>query len=473
MEAPKSNQRVVAELGGARLPADRGLSSLGLLMQLVGSFFLGYMALLALLPVFAGGAPGSWEMFLLGASGAVRSAFHRSAGNALLYGSPTGPLRAVRKYVVVAFAETGLWLLVLTQSKLGLPSQLTFPIAGALIAWPIALLVVASSPAFKRVAEAELPQAEDLGFEGASVLMAILGVMGTLLSAVVVYGMFKAKIWSGGGAIGALLLCVFGMLLVRSIMHARAGIHGTRGLDADGASNSAERYYSFGVVSSVIAGGALLVQMMMTAVHPMALLMVGVVVFWLLIWPLALRRFYTERNFSVILAGDDAPSFRRAPDAGMTALGWLLLMLGSYQLGSLIPTVLLGASGDGMSGGLMGSLGAGISPAGLASAAGRSLWWNVGLGAVQLWAGIELIRMSDRYRFAANLYGIVGSAVTVYVYWPVIKTMGDGFGHLGRGAGAIFQTFGFSMLAIFLVIPVAAVVLANRKLTPEATARIR
>lgn len=471
METPQ-NQRGVAQLSGARLPADHGLSSLGLLMQLVGSFFLGYMALLALLPIFAGGAPGSWQLFLLGASGAVRSAFHRNAGSALLYGSATGPLRAVRTYAWVGLAETALWVLVLTKSQFGLSMELTLPIAGMLAAWPITLLIVASRPSIKAIAEDEVPQSEDMGFEGAAVLMSILGVMGALLSGVVVYALLKAQIWSSsGGVIGVLFLGVFIMLLVRSVFHARAGIQGTTGLDADGASESAAKYYSFGVVSSVVVGGALLVQMMMSTIHPISLLMVGVVVFWLLIWPLALRRFYTERNFSVLLAGSEAPNYRRSPDAGMTALGWLLVMMGGYQLGNLLPSVLLGDGGNALGGALAG-LGSGMSPADMAEAAGRSMWWNVGLGAVQLWAGIELVRMTDRYRLAANIYGVVGSAVTVYVYWPMLEGMSGAFGRLGGGAGAMFEAFGFSMLAIFLVIPVAAVLLANRKLTPQATARI-
>lgn len=463
-----SKSSSVAQLAGARLPADRGLSSLGLLMQLVGSFFLGYMAFLALMPIFAGGGGGSWQLFLLGASGAVRAAFHRNAGGSLLYGSPGGPLRAVRAYAVVALIETALWIFIL--KSLTSSFALALPIAGMLIAWPITLLVVASRQSYREIAEHQVPQSEDMGFEGSSILMVILGVMGVLASGIVVFTLFKVKAWSGKGGIhGLMFLGIFIMLLVRSGVHAMSGIKGTKGISSDHASESASSYYSFGVISSVIAGGALLVEVMMTQLHPMTLLMVGIVVFWLLMWPLILRRFYTERNFSVLLAGQEAPNFRRAPDLGITALGWLLLMLGTYSLGSALPALF--TDNHNALAMLGGNNSASFSPADLAAAAGRSPWWGIGLGLVQIWAAVELVRMSDRWKLAATIYGVVATLVTVYLFWPMLRAMTSG-GFAGlRGSNAMMEMLGFGIMAIFLVIPIATVILANRKVTPQATAR--
>ncbi len=109
---PRDGSREVAQLAGARMPADHGLASLGLLMQLGGSVFLGYMVVFALLPLFAGGAAGSLFLFVVGATGAVRSAFHRTAGTAMLYGSPQGIFRPTYTYVGVAVAQTALTLLI-------------------------------------------------------------------------------------------------------------------------------------------------------------------------------------------------------------------------------------------------------------------------------------------------------------------------------------------------------------------------
>ena len=458
----RSNSSSVAQLAGARLPADRGLSSLGLLMQLVGSFFLGYMALIALLPIFAGGAPGSWQIFLLGATGAVRAAFHRNAGSALLYGAHGGPLRAVRMYAIVALIETALWAFIIhsldpaTRAGLSFLGEITLlplpMVIAALAIWPVTLLVVATRQQYRDVAEDQVPHSEDMGFEGSAVLMVVLGVMGVLASGLVVYGLFKMKAWSGrGGAIGLLFLGVFIMLLARSGMHALAGLRGTSGVGPDRASESAASYYSFGVISSVIAGGALLIAMMMNAIHPVTLLMVGIVVFFLLMWPLILRRFYTERNFSVLLAGQEAPTIRRAPDAGMTALGWLLLMFGTYSLVMAIAHVVSDVPGG--------------------FGAARSPWWQVGLGLVQVWAAFELITMSDRWKLAGITYGVVATVVTLFLVWPELKELADNFRGFGRGPGGMVQVMMQGVVAIYLVIPIVTIALCVRNITPQATAR--
>jgi hypothetical protein len=261
---------------------------------------------------------------------------------------------------------------------------------------------------------------------------------------------------------------VFVMLLVRSGLHTYAGVLGTRGIDADGATDVASRYYSFGVVSSVIAGGALMVEFMMTTVNPLSLLLVAVVVYWLLVWPLAVRRFYTERNFAMLLGPEEAPPFRRAPDAGLTALGWLLLALGVLGLADALPRAILGVGPSSEElvafGGFFGNE--------LGSAVGRSPWWLVGVAAVQLWAAVELITMSDRHRLAASVYGLVAALVSVYVYWPLLA----GFDQLGAelvGMSYLSSVMQYGMLALYLVVPVGTFLLVNRRLTPEAQARLR
>ena len=99
----------VAELAGARMPADHGLSSLGLLMQLGGTIFLAIFAYLAIIPLMLGGASAgneTWWWFLFAAASAIRSSFHRSAGRSMVYGSPNGPLGPTRLYIAVAAVHT-------------------------------------------------------------------------------------------------------------------------------------------------------------------------------------------------------------------------------------------------------------------------------------------------------------------------------------------------------------------------------
>jgi len=60
--------------------------------------------------------------------------------------------------------------------------------------------------------------------------------------------------------------------------------------------------------------------------------------------------------------------------------------------------------------------------------------------------------------------------VTVYINWPMIKALkhfGSALG--GDGSGALM----LGPLAMALIIPVATIVLVNRKIAPTARARFR
>lgn len=462
--------REVASLAGARIPADHGLASLGLIMQLFGSVFLGVMALVAIAPVMAGPAPGLWMIFLIGAMGAVRSALHRAAGTSLIYGSQRGPFHATQVYIGVAAAQTVLTLLILNKEG-GIPAKFNIAMFLMLMAWPLALLVLTRLPRFRRLAD-DLPTAEDMGFEGAAVLMSLLGVVGILYAAMQLYGMAQlpGAILSRGEVM--LMLGVMIMLLIRAIMHVVAGVKGTSGIDSDGASDAAARYYNFGTVSAVVVGGVMLMTVLVKGAGGPAMKamvpMVGFVVYLLLIWPLCLRRFFTERNFGALLEGAQGPNFRRAPDTGLTALGYLLLATGVFSLAMALPTALFRVDLDMME--LMSSMtrmgGRGM---GDASEALRSPWWSVGVALAQLWAAIELIGMTDRYKLAATIYGAVAGAVTIYIYLPQLEAM-----KRLVGAGMSVESLPtFMQLSIALVLPVGSLLLVHRKLVPTAQARVR
>jgi hypothetical protein len=457
------------------MPADHGLSSLGLVMQLGGSVFLGYMTLLLVLPLFAGGHGGSLALFIVGASGAARSAFHRAAGSALLYGSESGPFRPTWTYIGVSVAQTVLTLLVVNKDG-GVPAQLNLSLVLLLMAWPITLLVMMTRSRLRALSRDDdcgrLPVAEDLGFEGSAALMVLLGLVGGAVGLGLLYTTFKLPGDAPSSPHGLLVLGLLGMLFARSALHTVAGIKGTRGIDSDGATESAGRYYSFGVVSSVIAGGALFVLFMLSpggGMHPLMLLFVSIAAYLLLTWPLILRRFYTERNFSALLAGAEGPSYRRAPDAGMTAVGWLLLALGALQLAVAIPAAVFGTADVSLA---LSTLLAGEPGADLAElATGRSAWWSVGTGMTQVWAGLELVHMTDRHRLASTIYGVVGALVTLYVLWPLVEQM-QRMSVLGGMSGLVSVTVYFQM-AVNLVIPIGTIALANRALLPTAQARLR
>jgi hypothetical protein len=435
------------------MPADRGLSSLGLIMELGGSIFLGVMAMVALLPLFGGAGAGSFLFFVLGAAGAARSGFHRAAGRALLSGCPGGLYRPVYVYVGVSVVQTVLTLLILNKDG-GLPGRLNLFLLVGLLAWPITLLVMLSRPPLRDLArEDALPRSEDMGFEGSAVLMAVLGLIGALLALLGLYVFFKIP----GGAIprlsSLLLLAVLAVLVGRSVLHTIAGARGVRVIAGD-AGESIARYLSFGVLSSAIAGGALFLLVIAAGiVHAITLLLLAVAIYLLLSWPLILRRFFRERNLSQFVAAEQP----RAPDAGLTALGWLLLALGVHQLA--------------------GALIGGDSAAEMAERV-RSPLWAVGVAIAQVWAGLELVNMTDRYRLAASVYGAFASLVTLYVSWPELQAMGQlgDTTSLGVGVGGLagsLEVIGWLAMAISLVLPIGAAALANRRIPPDAQATIR
>ena len=98
----------------------------------------------------------------------------------------------------------------------------------------------------------------------------------------------------------------------------------------------------------------------------------------------------------------------------------------------------------------------------------RSMWFSVGVVVLQAWAGFELVRMSPQSRIIATVFGIVSGAVTLYIYWPVFKSLK----HMRLGGG-MQNVLMFAPIALGLVIPVATVILVNRKIAPTARARFR
>ena len=99
------NEQGVVDLVDAGVPADQGLSSLGLLMQLAGNVLAAYGSLIAFALIFLPTGDKLWMMLLTGLS-IARSLMHRSAGSQLLYGAPgieTGKRMAgIKRYVSFA-----------------------------------------------------------------------------------------------------------------------------------------------------------------------------------------------------------------------------------------------------------------------------------------------------------------------------------------------------------------------------------
>ena len=468
---PESERRDVVRLVGARLPADGGLSSLGLLMEIGGSLFaaltaiFGLEALLGIAEItertyHGATSPALWIVGFT-ALGMVRAMAHRAAGLELLYG--TRPLTAIRRYQLLAAAHTALgagYLALGARAPLGAVVAVTLLLA----AWPVTLALVFRQRHLRQV-ETGVPLAEDKGFEGAAVLMTIFGVCGFLFSAFLLATIVQVPNAMALSGMSLFLLVLLVLLLVRGGFHIHAGWRGLTETHMDRAVEATLRYADFGVLTAFAAGLSAAAVVMYVQAGIGGLLLIGGVVTLLLLWPFTVRRFFGERQFADIAAADQAPLHRRAPDLGLTSLGWVLLAFGVLGLAWTVPQAVLSSASQLDDSRALSAL-FGFLPQSL----GHSPWWNVGVSGLQVWAAVELIRMSDQHRVAATTYGIVHTALTLYVYMPLIEQLD----HIGRAAfGGGFEPILLVSLAFALVLPVSTVVLVNRAHAPAARARIR
>jgi len=464
----------VVDLVDAGVPADQGLSALGMVMQLAGNVLAAYVALITFTILFAAGGSGGsetlWIFLILGLS-IGRSLLHRSAGAQLLYGDPSihgGRMRGVQRYITFALAQSAI-LGAIIKFKFDAPGKAAFAVAIGLALWPALLAGLLMLPRFRRFKD-ELPLTEDKGFEGASILMTVLGLCGLIGVGTALILMFQMPGKQLQSGTNVLLILSLMLLVVRSILHVQAGLSGLRETSVDHSVELANRYANFGVISSFCMGGALLLFVMSSALSVAGLAIVSGLCWMLLAWPLIIRRFFSDRQFADLLAGDQAPVHRRSPDAGLTWLGWLLIAQGTLTASFVLPQLIMGIDGGG-GGGYGHHRGAGdledmFSIFG--SVGARSIWWSIGLLALQAWSGFELIRMSPQARMIASIFGVAGIAITVYINLPLLEALKHG------GGGAVgMNAIAFAPLAIALVIPVATVLLVNRKIAPTAQARFR
>ncbi len=444
----------ITHLLAPNIPADRGLTGLGLLMQLGGSVLVAYGALIAVVSVLMPASPDSprMTMFLLGIVSALRSSFHRSAGTNLLYGSPKGHLFGLKRYVLVGIVQSIVAFFLLKNMEM--PTDVSLYLLVILLAWPTTLGLMMLLPQFK-LGSSKLPHPEDMGFESLAVLMTIMGIAGSLIMGLVVYSMVSSEVMRSEVP-GILAILLSGMLLVRSVFHAQAGMRGISGIDSDRAMATANRYVQFGTVSAIITGALFLLQMLMQSVHLASLVVAFGVSYLLLIWPNILRTFIGDRNFSLILNEETTP--RRAPDTGLTALGWLLLALGSIGFATSAASLLISGNTQALE----------VAPllTELTGAGPQSPLWALGIGALQLAAGFSLITMKSNHKLIVTVYGVVASLVTLYLAWPMIEFFKT------SAPDPMMMPFVYGPLIMGLSVSIGAAFLVNRQESSDARARI-
>lgn len=455
-ERAASGGRNVVRLVGANIPADQGLSSLGLIMQLGGSLsaavitFWGFQALL--LPSRAG---TTMLVLLVTTLGVIRSLMHRAAGTSLLY-AEANPLRGVRRYIAVGLVHSALFAAVLVSQHVA-TTRMSIFIGLALAAWPLILLGLLRLPWLRRFEDA-VPAPEDKGFEGAAVLMTVMAIAGIAAGLFMLRGFASRDALRGTNVL--MLLCVV-LLLARSVMHLVAGLTGLRAVALDVAVERVAQYANVGVVSAFVTGGVLFITVMSSAALGFAgLLVIAVAVWMLCAWPMSLRRFFAERQFASMLAGDDAPIHRRAPDAGSTALGWLLIGIGALTLSVSIAAA-GGGFGDGGSRYDDGSVLTMLQPLMMGGS-----WRTFAIAALELVAGFELVRMAQHHRIVATVAAIAIAGIE-------LSSWGPGWSTLSQIRVGFYNTSALTTLLGPLGLALTTIVLVNRKVESAGHAQVR
>lgn len=442
------------------VPADRGVCALGLLMQLAGT-------VAAALTLFVGtalwlGGRVAHPLAAVVAFGLClwRARLHRRAGRALVYGGRADdPSRAVMAYV--GFGILHAFAICMLATYVGHGQTATaIALFAALALWPLVMFAMTLFVAPAIDADRHVVLGEDRGLEGAAILMSALGACGALSTGAVllVLGGLPARHLEHGW--GPLVVLVFVLLLVRSVLHVRAGLGGLRASSFDRPVELVGRYVGFAAITAVCVGGVLILLALSEGAPVIALGSVAVMSWLLFAWPAIVKRFFYHRQFAELLDGDRV-LHRRAPDAGLSALGWLLA--GHATLVASLSILALGAGPDHV-GRILGRLLALCGPAIPATRDG--LIASGVVVALEAICAVALIGASDRRRAIATIYALVAGAVALTLAWPIAFPLR----HAASDLGLVLR---LAPTAIQVAIPAVTLLLVHRAIAPTAVARYR
>lgn len=437
------------------VPADRGLSALGLIMQLAGrtagAATVLYLSFLVFLPA---PHPHVGAVLLILVSCGWRAHLHARAGRRLLYmHSDQRPLATTLGYVQFALLQA---------IAIGLTAWLVFDvrgmralgIAGAVAAWPVVLLILITTVA--PVPARDVPLAEDRGLEGASLVMMVLGACGALASGTVLVARGALTRHHLDHGWGWITLFVFLMLLARSLLLLRAGRAGAPAASFDAPLSLLDRYAAFGAVTAVWLSPFLLMIGAMRG-EPFIGAVATAMSMWLLFaWPSILKRFFQHRQFVELLDGARV-LHARAPDAGLTALGWLL----AGHAAIVISAVLLIAE---LRNGFLARRLWSLEPA--LGGSRTAIAITLAVAALELVCAVALLQVRGQRRLIATVYAALAMTATSVLAWPLLH-------QLRRLPFDVELVMSLVPLAFQLAIPAATLVLVHRAIAPAAVARYR
>jgi len=453
-----------------RLPVDLGLPALGLLMQLQAALALGLGAMMTVILLVAptGGGDRLTTIGVL-VLGLIRGVVHINAGRAVSTRAPN-LLSAVRSYIITAIVCTVATILLLGATiGSGVPGIVGFMVGltAFLLAWPMTLALLVNRPAVRSMfAAAETFDVDvvpsDRSIEGAGVLMAVLGAMGLGVGLLIGVGLLTGHMLTRQ-SVHILVVLVVVALIVRSGVHLWVGLKAAGGVPPQVFTVGVGRYVFASVVSVVLVVLALML-MVGGASAPIFLLLAVCFTGVLLAWPLILQGFARAAFLYDPDAGLDIPDggapgdgvipFGPAPDRGLTAFGYLLLWFGTMTLSTWFMQ-LTTVSGLGLGG---------LLPEGTVD--GHQIWLPPIVGGITLWAGIEMVTMSERYRLAGILYAVIAFASAILEVALVGVDVDVDVGLHGQNTTAI----SFLALAISFIMPLTAIILVHRRLPARSPA---
>jgi hypothetical protein len=430
-----------------RPPADRGLSSLGLLMTLGGSVAAPVAAASLLTALVTDGRLArefgrethTLALVLVLVLALARSLAQRAAGIRLWRSLPDSPpaLVGIRRYVGLAALHAGA-VIVYVGQRWDLAPLALGGVVLTFMAWPVAVLLITRRSRFVALGSRP-PAGEDNGFEGLAILMAIFGSVG--LACLALLGLVLAR--ELHDAYEPLMLLVAGALVAliyRSWLHVATAVRALRGNPAT-SGPAFLRYGERGVKVGVGVSCAMMIVAFTESVGLLTLLQVVALLLALLAWPALVQRFVSWR----VLADVNTGVVRGpAPDGGVTALGWLLIAASVLSLGVVVARY-LDASAPAVR--VLAMHGMPVH------ADGRG-WGQIVIG-LQLWAGIELLEVSTRRKLVATAWALAAIAHAVVTQRALLVHVFGGELDLEARAGILF------LLA--LTLPMATLALVHRR----------
>jgi hypothetical protein len=362
-------------------PLDRGASSLGLVM-LVGALTFG-VALATIVGLAwlgeGGGAVGGAAAVL----GIVRVLLHAWAGSRLARDA-AGAVRAVLIYGLVGIAHAlalGMWI---GQFDVGAGVVASAAALGWPVAVTVAALVVGGAPA-------EAARGERAA---ASVIALLAGLLALTPVVTVLAGLIAVDDRDGGGFL--FLFFLVAIPTIAGVLAARSGLRGLGGGDPRG---GLRVLAGFGLGISTLAAFVLLLALLAGALE--AMIAVPAVASLCAIVPMALRD-HAGRE-------EQAIDPQLADGSARLTVGWVLLAHGLVT----VAHPLIGASPR-------SALETGVLFAAGGWTAGEP-WLHGAVGALELWAALELLAGTRRARPVALLWALGVIAVLIRGWLATVR----------------------------------------------------